>query len=120
MLQRIARSVEARTLPVPQGEDAVLVGPRRVPEHLRAPHRGGGELLVHPGFEDHPVPFEVASGPPELDVDGPERGSPVARDITGRVQPGSAVPFALRQRQADDRLHAGHERFACPEAVLVV
>ena len=120
VLQRIARPVEARPLPVPQGEDAVLVGPRRGPEHLRAPYRGGGEFLVHPGLEDDIVPLQVRAGPPELDVDGPERGSPVARDVTGRVQAGSAVPVALRQRQADDRLHTGHQRFAGAKCVLVV
>ena len=46
MLQRIAAAVHARRLAVPHAGDAVeLLLAHRV-QHLRAPHRGGGEVFV--------------------------------------------------------------------------
>src|SRR3546814_8088682 len=44
---RITRPIDARPLAVPDGEHAILVGLRDRSQHLRAPHRRGGKILVH-------------------------------------------------------------------------
>ncbi len=57
----VAAAVDAGALAVPDADHAVMPGTGRQIKLLRAPDRGGGEVLVHAGLELDVVLFEVFS-----------------------------------------------------------
>jgi hypothetical protein len=60
--EHVAAAVDARALAVPDADHAIMPGARRQVELLRAPDRGGRQVLVHAGLEFDVVLFEVFSG----------------------------------------------------------
>ena len=121
VLEDVGAAVHARALAVPDAEHAVVLLALRIEvELLRAPHRGGAELLVHAGLEDDVVGFQVLLRRPQRLVVAAQRAAAVAADEAAGVQPGGQVALALQHRQAHQRLHAAHEGAAVVQAVLVV
>ena len=107
VLEHVAAAVHARALAVPQGEHAVVV---RLPDQvhlLRAPYRGGGQLLVDTGLELDVMRVEMLARLPERLVQAAQRRAAVTGDEASRVQPGRDVPPALHQREAHQGLNAG-------------
>src|SRR5205807_7814095 len=99
---------------------AVIFGAGREIELLRAPDRGGGEVLVHPGLELYVVLLEMLSCGKELLVVAAERRAAVAGDEACGVQPGGAIPADLRHRQADQRLDARQEDVAGALGIFLI
>ena len=120
VLERVRGAIDARALAVPDPEDAVVARPFVQARLLRAPHRGGGQVLVHPGLEADVVLVEKGLRLPECHVVGPEGRAPVARDEAGRVQAGRQVALALHQGQPYERLHAGEPDPPRGEPVAVI
>ena len=116
----VAGAVDARTLAVPEAEDAVILALAEQFGLLRAPAGGRGQLLVEAGLEDDVRLRELLLGLPELQVEPAERRAAIAGDEAGGVQPVRAVALALHQQHADDRLRAGKEDALFAEVELVV
>ena len=120
VLEHVERAVDARALAVPEREHAVVLGAREQADLLRAPDRGGGEVLVDAGLEDDVALLEELARPPQRLVEPAERRAAIAGDEAGGVQPGRAVALALQHRQAHQRLDAGHQHPPALERVAVV
>ena len=61
--EHVAAAVDAGALAVPDADHAIVPGARRQVELLRAPDRGGREVLVHAGLEFDVVLLRGAFGP---------------------------------------------------------
>ena len=118
--EHVAGAVDARPLAVPDAEHAVVPALAAQLRLLRAPQRGGGQVLVDPGLEQDVVLRERALGANELLVEPAERRAAVAGHIAGGVEAGAAVALLLHQAQAHQRLIAGDEDPAFGEVVFVV
>ncbi len=71
--EHVAAAVDAGTLAVPDADHAVVAGAGRQIELLRAPDRGGREVLVHAGLEFDVVFFEMFARGEQLLVVAAER-----------------------------------------------
>ncbi len=120
VLEHVAAAIDARALAVPHAEYAVVLRAGEHADLLRAPHRGGGEVLVHARLEHDVVALEVLLRAPHRLVDAAQRRAAVARDVARGVQAGEHVALALQQHQAHQRLGAGEEHASLAERVLVV
>ncbi len=116
----VARAVEARPLAVPDAEHAVVFAVTPELGLLRAPQRRRGEVFVEAGHEFDLVGLEDALGAQHRRLQRGDRRAAVARDVPGRVEPGSHIAGALRQHQAHDRLRAGQQLAGLIEGVFVV
>ena len=120
MAEHVAATVDAGPLPVPDADHAVIFGAGREIELLRAPDRGGGQVLVHARLELDVVLLEMFSCGEQLLVIAAERRTAVAADESCGVQPSGAVAADLRHRQADQRLDAGQEDVAGALGVFLI
>ena len=118
--EHVAAAVDAGALAVPDADHAVVAGALRQIELLRAPDRGGREVLVHAGLEFDVVLLEVFSRGEQLLVVAAERRTPVSRDKARGVEAGGAVAADLGHRQADQRLDARHEDVAGALGVFLI
>ncbi len=109
VLQRVAGAVDAGSLAVPEGEDAVdgALGIRL--DLLRAEHGRGRQLLVDRGQETHARLVDEAARLPELLVHRAQWRPAVAADVAGRGPAARRIQGALRQRQAHQRLRPRKE-----------
>jgi hypothetical protein len=117
--EHVCRAVDARPLPVPEAEDAVVLALARKLRLLRAPERGGRQFLVQSRLEDDARLLQLLLRAEELLVQPAERRSAIARYETGRVKSGAPVPLALHQQHADDGLRPSEEDLALVEVELV-
>ena len=106
--QRIPGPVDARALAIPDAEDAIDRRAWKARQVLRAPDRGRREVLVEPRAEHDVVALEDVAGAPKLDVEAPQRRAAIAGNVTAGIETRGAVAQALLNRQAHQRLHAGH------------
>ncbi len=116
----IARAIDARTLAVPHAEHALIAALAEQLGLLRAPQRGGGEILVDRRLDLDVVLVEKAPGGGELLVEAAERRAAIARDVARRVVAGRPVALALQHRQPHQGLNAGQKDPAVGLAVFVV
>src|SRR5258707_11374700 len=93
--EHVAGPVDAGSLAVPEPEHAIELALAAQLGLLRAPDRGGGDVLVDPGLETDVVFVERALGANELQVEGAERRSTIARHVARGVEAGTAVAFLL-------------------------
>ena len=109
VLEHVTAAVHARALAVPHAHHAVVPGERPEQRLLAAPHRGGGQLLVHARHPHHVVGVE--QGPVALDgeVDGAQRRALVAGDEGGGAQAPGRVGPMLVEGQAHHRLDPGQQ-----------
>ena len=91
------RAVDARALAVPDAEHAVVLALAAQLGLLRAPQRGGGEVLVEAGLEHDVVRREHAARALELLVEPAERRAAIAGDVAGGIEAGAAVALLLHQ-----------------------
>ncbi len=120
MTEDVAAAVDARTLAVPDAEHAVVARALEEIDLLRAPDRGGREILVHARREVDVVRVQMRFRLGELLVVRAQRRAAIAGDVSGRVQARELVAAPLQHRQAHQRLGAGEEHAAVVEGVLVV
>jgi hypothetical protein len=73
VLEHVAAAIDARAFPVPHRKHAIDLGALEQVELLRAPHRGGGEVLVESGLEADVVALEMLAGLPRGLVHRTER-----------------------------------------------
>ena len=95
--EHVAGAVDARPLAVPHAEHAVVLALAAQLGLLRAPQRGGGEVLVEAGLEHDVVRREMRRGALELLVEAAERRAAIAGDVAGGVEAGAAVALLLHQ-----------------------
>ena len=119
MAQHVAGTVDARPLAVPDAEHAVELALAAQFRLLRAPQRGGGEILVQTGLKHDIVRLEHAFGALELIVEPAERRAAVAGDVAGGIEAGAAVALLLHQAHAHQRLIAGDEHPALGQIVFI-
>src|SRR6266851_1749543 len=120
MLEHVASAVDAGTLAVPQGEDAVILSIGKEVGLLAAPHRGRRQILVDAREEADVVLLEEALGLPEVLVEAAQRRAAIAGDESRGVEPGGGVPLPLHHRQANQRLDAREIDTPLVERVFVV
>ena len=118
--EHVAGAVDARALAVPDAEHAVVLALAAQLGLLRAPQRGGRQVLVETGHELDVVGLQHALGAQHGRLQRGDRRAAVARHVAGRIQPGLHVAGALRQHQAHDGLGAGQDLAALVEGVFVV
>ena len=109
VLEHVAAAVHARALAVPHAHHAVVAVEGSEQRLLAAPHRGGGQLLVHARHPHHVVGVE--QGPVALDgeVDGAQRRALVPGDEGGGAQAPGRVGSVLIDGQAHYRLDPGQQ-----------
>src|SRR3979411_2388244 len=90
-------AVDARSLAVPEPEHAIELALAAQLGLLRAPDRGGGDVLLDPVPEADVGFGERALGANEWQVEGAERRSAIAGHIARGVEAGTAVAFLLHQ-----------------------
>ena len=118
--EHVAAAVDAGALAVPDADHAIIFGAGREVELLRAPDRGGSEILVHAGLELDVVLFEVLSGGEKLLVVTAKGRAAIAGNEARGVQPHGTVAADLRHRQPHQRLNAGQENVAGALGVFLV
>ncbi len=118
--EHVAGAVDAGTLAVPHAEHAIELALAAQLGLLRAPERGGGQLLVDAGLELDVLGCEEFAGAQHLLVEAAERRAAVAGDVAGGIEAGAAVALLLHQQGADQRLVAGHEDAGLGQVVFVV
>ena len=118
--EHVAAAVDARPLAVPHAEYAIELAFAAQLGLLSAPERGGGEVLVQSGLEQHVRALEPALGAHELQVEPAQRRAAVAGDVARSIEPGAAVELLLHQREPHQRLVAGREDPALAQIVFVV
>ena len=106
--QRIGRSVDARSLAVPDAEHAIDRRAGKVVQLLGAPNRRRSEVLVKARAEDDVVLLELRRRAPQLDVVAPERRAAITGNIPAGVEARRRVAQALLNGQAHQRLRPGH------------
>ena len=116
----VAAAVDAGALAVPDADHAIVAGALRQIELLRAPDRGGREILVHAGLELDVVLLEMFARGEQLLVVAAERRTPVARHEPRGIETCGAVAADLRHRQANQRLNPGHEDVAGALGVFLI
>src|SRR6202011_2988322 len=99
VLQGVATAIDPGSLAVPQGEDAVIFGPREQTDLLTAPNRRRAELFIDCRLKAYVVALEDPPGAPQALVDPTKRRTAIGGDKTGRVEPGRGVPLTLHHRQ---------------------
>src|SRR5262249_46041422 len=120
MAEDVAAAIDAGALAVPDADHAIIFGTRGQIELLRAPDRGGGEILVHAGLEFDVVLLEVLSRGEQLLVVAAERRTAIATDEARGVEAHRAVAPDLGHRQTHQRLDAGQEDVTCARGVFLV
>ena len=118
--EHVAAAVDAGALAVPDADHAIIFGAGREIELLRAPDRGGGQVLVHAGLELDVVLLEMFSCGEQLLVIAAERRPAVTGDEACGVETGGVVAADLRHRQANQRLDARQEHVAGRLGVFLV
>ena len=108
--EHIARTVNARSLAIPDAEDAIELAFAAHLRLLRAPQGGGGEILIEPGLELDVAGFKNRSCCHELIVHRANRRTAIAADIARRVEAGLPVTLRLHQHQAQNRLRSAQEQ----------
>ncbi len=104
VLERVARAVDAGPFAVPEREHAVVACTREQIGLLRAPDRGGSEVLVQPGLEANVRGVEKLARAPELPIEAAERRAAITGYEARGVQAGGPVAVALREQQPHQRL----------------
>ena len=118
--EHVAGTVDAGTFAVPHAENAVVFAFAAQLGLLRAPYRGGGEILIDAALEPDIAFFEKRPGAQELAVQAAERRAAVAADKSRGIEPVAAIQFLLHQAEPDQRLEAGYEHTALAKVVFIV
>ena len=120
VLEDIAAAVHARTLAVPHGEYAVVLGRADQVHLLRTPDGGGSQVFVDAGHELHVVRFQLFFRFPQVFIEAAQGRAAIAGDEAGRVQASGLVAQALHHGQAHEGLDARQEDGAGSGRVFVV
>ena len=120
MAEDIAAAVNARTLAVPEREDAVVLA---FPAHLgllRPPYGGRGEIFVEARLKQDAGRVERVLGAQESQVETAERRAAIARDKTRRGEPVAPVELLLHEQEPDNGLRTGDEDPPLRQIIFVV
>ncbi len=107
VLEQVAGAVHPRRLAVPHADDAVVAGLREETRHLAAEHRGGPQVLVEAGGEDHVVGLQQHREALEGLIEPPERRAAVSGDERRGVETAPQVRPMMVEGQANQGLDAG-------------
>ena len=120
VLEHVAAAVDAGAFAVPHAQHPVVAVQRTQQRFLAAPHRGGGQVLVHPRHPHH----VVVAQQPQVALDGhverAQRRALVAGDEGGGAQAPGPVGPVLVEREPDQGLYAGQQHPAPLQRVLLV
>src|SRR6516162_530833 len=119
MAEYVAGTVDARPLPVPDAEHPIELALAAQFGLLRAPQRGGGEVLVEAGLKHDIVGLEHALGALELIVEPAQRRAAIPGDVARGIEPGATITLLLDQAHPHQCLIAGDEDAVLGEIVLV-
>src|SRR5919201_3800898 len=87
----IAGAVDAGSFAIPEAKYPMELALAAQLGLLRAPERGGGEVLVQAGLELDVVFVEIFARADKLLVKRAERRAPIAGDEAGRIEPRAPV-----------------------------
>ena len=121
VLEHVRAAVDPRPLAIPDAKHTIeLLGLGVQIQLLRAPQRGGRQLLIHPGLKHDVLRFQMFFGGPQRLVIAAQGRATVAADKACRVQPLLGITQALQHGQAHQRLHTAHEGAAALQGVFVI
>jgi hypothetical protein len=120
VLEDVAGAIDAGTFAVPHAQDAVVFGPGKQVGQLAAIHRGGPQILVDAGDENHVVLAQQGGIALERLIETTQWRAPVAGNQGGGVQAPTAVSPMLIERQPHQRLDARQKNLAAFELVPVI
>ena len=118
--EHVAGAVDAGPFAVPHAKNAVVFALAAQLGLLRAPHRGGGEVLVDAALEPDVAFVQERLGAQKLVVQAAERRTAVTADESRGIEPVATVQLLLHQAEPDQSLEAGHEHTALAKVVFVV
>ena len=87
---------------------------------LRAPHCGGGNVLVNAWDKPDMMRIKMLLRSPKRLVKSAKRGAPVAGNETAGMQSGSLVAYFLHQRKTHQRLYATEVNAATLGHIFIV
>jgi len=119
VFQRVARSIDAGSLAVPQREHALHPSIRLGLHLLRAQHRGCGEIFVNRRQELDAVCLQPRLDTPKLEINACKRRAAIAGDEAGGVEPRRAIASCLIEQDADDGLRSRQEDAAVFAVVAI-
>ena len=105
--EHVAGSVDARSLAVPHGENAIEPRPWEQTDLLASPDRGCAKVLVNAGLEVDAMAIGEFLGSPKSEIETAERRSPISRDEASRVETRRRVSLPLHHRETNQRLGSG-------------
>ena len=120
MLEHIARPVDAGGLAIPDAEQAIESRAWKQAELLAAPDGGGAKVFVQTFPEFDVVRIQPFLRRTQLLVVSAQRRAAIAGDEAACCITCRAVQPLAIQRQADQRLDAGHIGLALDKIVFVV
>ncbi len=120
MAENVAGAVDARSLAVPHGEDAVVFAFAAQLSLLRTPHGGGGQILVDAALKADVALLQERPGAQKLGVEPAERRAAVAGDKSRGAKAVAAVQFLLHQAEPHQGLEASDENAAVTKVEFIV
>ena len=109
MAHHVARPVDARSLAVPEAEDAVELALAAQLGLLTAPKGRGRQIFVQTRLELHIASGQHRLGPRHLHVDRAKRRAAITGDVSGGVQSRFGIACLLHQHQSNQSLGTVHE-----------
>ena len=119
MPEGVAGAIDARTLAVPDAEDAVVLAFVAQLGLLRAPQRRRRQILVQTRLEDDVRGFREFGRGIQLSLKPGDRRAAIARHEARRIEASLGILGALHQHQPDDGLGAGQQHLGLIEIELV-
>ncbi|RJG20978.1 hypothetical protein D3872_07650 [Massilia cavernae] len=104
LAQHFEGAVDTQVLRVPDGEYAVVFRLLVIVQPLGAADRRGRQFLVHPRLEPDMVFLEQRGRRPQRIIVDPDRRTPIAGNVAGRVQSRGDIALALYERKPHQRL----------------
>ena len=116
----VAGAIDARTLAVPHAQDTVVTCTRKGVGELRAVDGRCGEVLVDAADEPHVMLRKQLRHAFERHVEAAQRRAAIPAHERGGPESVGPVEPVLVERQAHQRLDAGHDDITAHRRVLVV
>ena len=120
VLEHVPATVDARTLAIPETQNAVLSGTGRHVELLRTPDCSSRQVFVYTGLEMNVMRLQVRARLVKGEVEPTDRRTAIAGNEGSGIQTGLLVAAHLDYPQTNQRLGAVHEHLAFFGSVFVV
>ena len=119
VLESVAGAIDSRTFAVPEAEHALHLAVPVAFDLLRTEHRCRCQILIDRRQKFDAVCGEQLLGMPQFQVEAAKRGTAVAGNETGGIEPRGPVTPCLIERNTHQRLCPGQEDIAALPDIAV-